>query len=494
MTCVTKMLHLPAPDSPSAVPVAQQKAYAEATPPSIISLTPTLAITQPSASLFSPSPAKISSSVFQKVFDGPQPLDTSAQSQEIELSSLNTPERARRSLMLSQEVSVLNSPIQLTVPVPLSNPDFSSVSIVAEGTGDARYYRGGDRSRDVSSTPEPSSCSGTECNEEVLTASGGMFPYSDVSNDGTSESEWERNAGGGGMLDVSGDKETLAAVAATFSATDLDGELVDGVCPLGVEFNEEAGLLDNAVTELARTHNTIREEATVHLGRSNNTEHADSNEVRRRKPIFSPTLSEESVNHQEVDENEYPKSMTLCDSDSDEDVGVYGDENEIVMNGTSQNSDIIEPSNSSYSHSSSTLSTQNSATPTNFMNGIVKEKLTVLTQFDSPNECSVSTKHAQNVDAAQGIEHAQNIATDSPETERTCHFKGNEYSSDPHFGIEVLSSEGQVTGENIPAESSDSKHVGVTPAESSDSKHVGVIPAESRQGHVNPLEEHVQTQ
>lgn len=210
MTRIAKMLHLPLPDSPSAVPVASQQQLPDATPPTLT--TPTM--------LNTPSP-RISSSVLHEVFRGPSPVSTSMQSQEIELSSLTTPEQARRSLRLGDEIPAIDTPVRLTLPAPLFNA-------VVEG-----WHRDGRVSRDISSTPEPPSYSSTDGvyemgdPEEALTANGGLFRFHDSSN--LMDFEESMDAG---MLSISGEGGS--------SSLDKEGE--EGVCPLGLAM--EGAILD----------------------------------------------------------------------------------------------------------------------------------------------------------------------------------------------------------------------------------------------------------
>ena len=183
MTRIAKMLHLPIPDSPSAVPMAnQQDQLADATPPTLT--TPTISIPE---ATFTDNAPHISASIVQDVFRGASPVNTSAQSQEIELSSLTTPERDRQLTQLGGEMPPFDTPIRLTLPAPLF-----------DATGAGMFPR------DTSATPEPSSRSSVERiedSEEALTVNGG-FRYHDSSSllssvdAGMLDQSWEgENAG-----------------------------------------------------------------------------------------------------------------------------------------------------------------------------------------------------------------------------------------------------------------------------------------------------------
>lgn len=205
MTRIAKMLHLPIPDSPLAVPVAdQQNQLLDATPPTLT--TPTMSIPEalPTGNNHF---SHISASVVQGVFRGPSPVNTSAESQEIELSSLTTPERERRHVRLGEDMPPFDTPVRLTLPAPLCDATMERGTVLFP--------------RDLSSTPEPSSRSsvdhayGLEDSEEALTANGGLFAYRD--------SSLERS------VELSREGE------------DARVEDRDGACPLGMAIGSEGG-------------------------------------------------------------------------------------------------------------------------------------------------------------------------------------------------------------------------------------------------------------
>ena len=182
MLCITEMLDLPPPESPSAITVNthhQQKQLLDATPPSVASSTATVTTGLPTRSTFSPpTSSQLTSSALHEVFQGASPVASSSQQQqqqqEFELSALSTPNRIRISL-LQENVPVSDSPVRLTLPAPLPPNVNPSSAASPMGTG---HVMG----RDASLTPEPQPYLGTGDTEERLTASGGLFQYSNMSS------------------------------------------------------------------------------------------------------------------------------------------------------------------------------------------------------------------------------------------------------------------------------------------------------------------------
>lgn len=182
MLRITKMLELPPPESPSAVSVVstQQKQFLDATPPSLVSSTATVTMTGhplTTRSTFSLTSSQLTSSALHEVFRGASPIATSEKPQEFELSALSTPSRIRISI-LQDDIPVNDSPVRLTLPAPLPPHVNPSSAASPEGMGHGSDGMG----RDTSLTPEPQAYLDTSDTEEMLTASGGLFQYSNLSS------------------------------------------------------------------------------------------------------------------------------------------------------------------------------------------------------------------------------------------------------------------------------------------------------------------------
>lgn len=308
MTRVARMLHLPIPDSlsvatpPSAAAALAGTPLGGDTPSSFVSVTPTQPIPSQlhppaagDAAAFSPSPRGFTASVLRQVFEPagghhqPQSGGSSGSgsatgrkaSQEIELSSVSTPEQdhpsALATLRLGEGVSPLSTPVRLLLPAPLEGVDSSSMpaGIGERGNGQSIL-----RER-LSATPEPTSQGGMETEEEALTASAGLL-YLHASNDALNVSPSpppvEMGAGGvalGGAKEEEGD----------------EGQ--EEVCPLGVGLDGVEGGGVEVVAASVRT--LVRTVGSV----SSSTEERPGTTSRQfqggdRRPLFSPTPSVES--------------------------------------------------------------------------------------------------------------------------------------------------------------------------------------------------------